>query len=281
MTTEFKGIPLIEIPKNIPSYNFLEGDFGKEALNEYNSVVKSNYKDNSNLKVLNFKDGVVKGSNSYAIFLMNDILSKQGLRTASPADVQKVIDNDDKFLNGNYVDLGVVLRNVNGSNEYLTGQLAKQSKDRKYKFSNSNPLVFKPSDLELILDSNSPSGLGFKIKDSASPFNAPELSNKNDNKKFKNTNKNGVPVFDKNGNRTNYTTDNGLSRFSLGRYSDLNSWNDNFAGSIGDGRVVSLNDALGVAPKNFEVEFSQIKENYMNSLKQLQKKIGFELEQSK
>jgi hypothetical protein len=242
---EFKGIPLIEIPKNIPSYNFLEGDFGKEVLNEYNFAVKSEYKDNSNLKVLNFKDGIVKNSNSYAIFLMNKILSKQGLRTVSPADVQKVIDNDDNFLRGAYVDLGVVLRNEDGANGYLAKQLAKQSKDRKYKFSNSNPLVFKPSDLELIADSDSPSGLGFSIKDSANLFNALELSSKNEGKKFKNTNKNGVPIFDKNGNRTNYTTDNGLSRFVLDGGSFLDSRSDYLAGSSDFGRVVVMNDALG------------------------------------
>lgn len=40
METEFKGNPLIEVPKNIPSYNFLTGDFGKEKLKEYNSIVK-------------------------------------------------------------------------------------------------------------------------------------------------------------------------------------------------------------------------------------------------
>jgi hypothetical protein len=249
METEFKGIPLIEIPKNIPSYNFLEGDFGREVLNEYNSVVKSNYKDNSNLKVLNLKDGIVKGSNSYAVFLMNKILSKQGLRTANSADVQKVINNYDKFLSGVYADLGVVLRTEDGANEYLAGQLAKQSKDRKYKFSNSNPLVFKPSDLELITDSDSPSGLGFKIGDSANPFSALELSSKNEGKKFKNTNKNGVPIFDKNGNRTNYTMNNGLSGFSLDSNSDLLSWGGDLAGSNDYGRVVVMNDAVGVAPE--------------------------------
>ena len=69
MKTQFQGNPLIEIPKNIPSYNFLIGNFGKEFLEEYNGIVKSNYKDNSNLKVLKFTDNVIKGSNSYSIFL--------------------------------------------------------------------------------------------------------------------------------------------------------------------------------------------------------------------
>ena len=249
MIAEFKGKPLIEIPKNIPSYNFPEGDFGKEIVDEYNSVVKSKYEDNSNLKVLTFKDNVVKGSNDYAIFLMNDLVAKYGLRTVNPADTQKIIDINENFLKGFYVDLGVVLRNENGANEYLARQLAKQAKDRNYNFSNSNPLVFKPSDLELIVDKNSSSGLGFKIKDLASPFNAPALSYKNDNKKFNKTNENGVPIFDKNGNRTNYTTENGLSRFGLYRVSDLDSGSGNLSGSGDGGRVVLLNDAVGGAPK--------------------------------
>jgi len=244
MEVQFKGIPLI---KNIPIYNFLIGDFGKERIEEYNSVVKSKYKDNSNLRVLNFKDGVVKGSNDYAIFLMNDILSKYGLRTANPADAQKIIDNDEKFLRGVCVDLGVVLRNENSPNEYLARKLSKQAKERKYKFSNSNPLVFKPSDLELIVDSDSSFGLGFKIRDSASPFNASELNNKNCGKKFKNTNMNGVPIFNKNGDRTNYTIENGLSRFFLDRGSGLYSKGGSLVVSYDDDRVVVWDDAKSVS----------------------------------
>ena len=167
--TEFKGIALIKLPENIPSYNFLESDFGREVLNEYNSAVKSDYRDNPALKILNLDNNVAKGSNSYAIFLMSKLLSKYGLRTANSADAQKIIDNNDNFLRRVYVDLGVVLRSDNGANEYLAKQLAKQAKDRKYKFSNSNPLVFRPSDLELILDGNSPSGLGFKVS-ARNPF---------------------------------------------------------------------------------------------------------------
>ena len=164
MKTQFQGNPLIEIPKNIPSYNFLIGNFGKEFLEEYNGIVKSNYKDNSNLKVLKFTDNVIKGSNSYSIFLVNDILSKQGLRTATSSDVQKIVNKDKSFLSGIYVDLGIVLRTENSPNEYLAKQLGKQAKERNYEFSNKSPLVFKASDLELILDNNSDSGLGFKIK---------------------------------------------------------------------------------------------------------------------
>ena len=249
MKTQFQGNPLIEIPKNIPSYNFLIGNFGKEFLEEYNGIVKSNYKDNSNLKVLKFTDNVIKGSNSYSIFLVNDILSKQGLRTATSSDVQKIVNKDKSFLSGIYVDLGIVLRTKNSPNEYLAKQLGKQAKERNYEFSNKSPLVFKASDLELILDNNSDSGLGFKIKESANPFNASELNNRNDGEKFNQTNENGIPIFDKKGNRTLYTREDGLSRFYLDWDSDLYSRSGNLANSNDDGRVVVAKDAEGVAQK--------------------------------
>lgn len=251
---EFKGRPLIEIPKNIPSYNFLEGDFGREVLREYNAKVKQDYNDNPNLRVLNFNEGIVKGSNSYSIFPIFEILSKYGLRNVSPGDVQKVINKDEDFLKGVYVDLGLVLRTVDAPNDYLAKQLGKQAKDMGYKFSNSNPLVFKSSDLELIADEDSSSGLSFNIMGSATPFNAKELCNKNDYKNFKTVNENGVPVFDKEGNRVSYTRNDGLSGFDLVRGSDLNSWYDCLADSNSGGRVVVFNDAEGVVPKNFEAD---------------------------
>ncbi len=240
MKTQFKGNPLIKIPENIPIYNFLIGNFGKEFLKEYNGIVKLDYKENDNLKVLNFKDDVIEGSNTYSIFLANDLLSKEGLRTATPSDVQKIINMNEDCLNNCYVDLGIVLRTENGVNEYLAKSLGKQAEERKYNFSNSNPLVFKSSDLELILDENSNSGLGFKIKESANPFNAPELSNKNDNNKFNKTNEKGVPIFDISGNKELYTRNDGLSRFLLAWGSGLYSGLVNLADSNDFGRVVVI-----------------------------------------
>jgi hypothetical protein len=211
---------------------------------------------------------------------MNKILSKQGLRTATPADVQRIINMDENFLKGVYTDLGIVLRSIENPNKYLAAQLAEQSIRRNYKYSNSNPLVFKPSDLELILDSNSPSGLGFNISEQSTPFNAPKLSNKNHGKKFNLTNYTGMPVFDKDGTRTNYTNDNGLHRLYLGRCLDLGSGGGNLVYSDGYGRVVVLSDAEGVAPKFFEdyinnlekekqAQIEKIELNYQKALKVL------------
>ena len=223
-------------------YNFLIGNFGKEFLKEYQTIVKLDYKNNSNLKVLDFTDNVVKGSNTYSIFLTNEILSKEGLRTATPSDVSKITNKDENFLRGNYLDLGLVLRTENNPNEYLAKQLGKQAKERGYKFSNENPLVFKASDLELILDGNSKSGLGFKIKESANPFNAPELNHKENGKKFNKTNENGIPIFDKNGNRILYTREEGLSGLVLFGNLDLNSVCNNFVNSYVDGLIVVVKE---------------------------------------
>lgn len=41
MENKFTGKPLIELPKEIPTAGFLEGDFGKEFLKEYNGKVRN------------------------------------------------------------------------------------------------------------------------------------------------------------------------------------------------------------------------------------------------
>ena len=44
-------------------FSFLEGDFGRQVLEEYNQEVSRDYHDASALRVLSFSDNVVKGSN--------------------------------------------------------------------------------------------------------------------------------------------------------------------------------------------------------------------------
>ena len=69
MDNKFIGKPLIEIPKEIPSANFLEGKFGNEFLKEHNGKAKEDYGNNSNLNVLIYENGIVKGSNDFAVVL--------------------------------------------------------------------------------------------------------------------------------------------------------------------------------------------------------------------
>jgi len=226
----------------ITQYGFLKGKFGQEVLKKYNSLIKSEYNNNPNLDVLNFGNEVIEGSNIPSVVLMNKILSKYNLRTANPVDVQNIIENNENFLNETYVDFGLVLRSEEGTNEYFAKELAKQAKERKYEFSNSNPLVFKASDLELIVDNNSPLGLGFNIKDSATPFNASELSYDYEEKRFNKTNEKGMPIFDEEGKRILFTNEDGLSRLYLTWSLNLGSKYDKIAGSYDMGRIVVMNN---------------------------------------
>lgn len=60
----FQGKPLIEISKNTPQAGFLEGDFGKAFLKEYQGKVKTDYNENSALNVLSYSEDVVKRKQS-------------------------------------------------------------------------------------------------------------------------------------------------------------------------------------------------------------------------
>ncbi|MFH1503172.1 MAG: hypothetical protein ABIE36_00760 [Candidatus Diapherotrites archaeon] len=226
-----------------PGGNSLEGDFRKRFLENYRGVVKSNYKNNLNLKVSGFRDNLVMGLNSYSLVLVNNLLEKEGLRTLAPVDIPNINDRDKNLLKGFDINFGLVLSVEKYANGYLAKQLAKQVKERKYEFSSDNPLVFKPSDLELIFDRRSSSGLGFKIKESANLFNAPELSFKNNKRKFNNINDKWSPIFDENGSGTLYARENGLFRLDLSKYGDLCSWNNNLVTSDTGNLLVALNDS--------------------------------------
>jgi hypothetical protein len=277
MVADFNGI---RISKNIPSYNFLGGDFGKEIIDEYNSIVKQDYKNNPELRFLYFRedDKQARGSNSYSTVLINKILSKQELRTAIPLDIQNIINDNENFLRStcDFPELGLVLKtdSEDSWNEYLARKLGKQAKERKYEFSDVNPLVFKCNDLELILDDNAPQGLAFNMKESASPFNAPELSTENNYRKFKDTNKYGLPIFDEelqcfDGNRTNWTGDEymktGLLRFRL------NNISQTFPLSLCSGRA-SIGGADGnaviiVVDEKEESRFKEIRRDIKQNLR--------------
>ncbi|MBS3073773.1 hypothetical protein J4465_03190 [Candidatus Pacearchaeota archaeon] len=155
---KFYGKPMIEIPAIVPVANFLEGDFGKEFLKEYKGRVEKDYNDSDSLNVLKYDNGIVKGSNHFAVVLANAILSQEGLRTANQADLEKILRAKTLTLNGQYEDSGLCLRSESSPNEYLAKQLMTQLKARgKVKL----PVILNLNDLELIKDSNSNYGNQF------------------------------------------------------------------------------------------------------------------------
>lgn len=237
----FKGKPLIEIPETIPQAGFLEGDFGKAFLEEYNGRVSADYNDNSNLNVLSYRDNVVKGSNPFAVVLTNQILREENLRTATQADLEKAL-RIGWDLKGTYEDTGLVLRSEEDQdysrNTSLAEDIAKPIKVAGIKFSPKKPVMIPLTGLELEKSDNY-YGLTFKLKGDTKIYEAPVL-NKAGQFNSKDINeRTGLPKkVSSSGDRTLYARDSGLSRLSPYLGLDLYS-GGRFLDHSGDyGRVV-------------------------------------------
>jgi len=217
---------------NNASYSFLEGDFGRQVLEEYNQRVSKDYQGASALNVLSFADGVVKGSNPFAFVLLNKILAQQKMRIASPADLERCLEKGELDLKRTYGDSGLVLRNDGNPNQYLARDLIKQKVASQY------PVMIPLTGLDLKYDSNSSHNLSFELNNNSQFIYAPQLEHKNNQKKFNKVDGDGLPIFDSNGSRTLYTGEGGLRRLYRYRDLDLGARDGDLAGSDSSGRVV-------------------------------------------
>ncbi len=227
------------------NYSFLEGNSGKQILEEDNQRVKADYKDSSALKVLSFSDDVVKGSNPFAFILLNKILTQQKIRIATSADLERALEKEAINLKGTYGDSGLVLRSDGDPNGYLARDLINQVKQRG---SLQYPLMIPLAGLDLKYDSNSPHNLSFQLTDFAELIYAFQLEHKNDHAKFNKADEKGFPIFDQNGSRTLYTGEGGLRRLYRGRGRDLVARPRVLAYSLDSGRVIMC--AEGTRAKN-------------------------------
>ena len=233
------------VPKNIVRIpTFLSGDFGRDFLDEYQGRAQTDYKNADVLNILRTDKDIVKGSNPYAVVLANKILRQEGLRTATPADVERILKSGDLALGGVYIDTALVLRNEDEPNKYLAGDLIKQLGKKKL------PVMIPLAGLDLRVDSNAPMELAFNIREDAQVIYDKILNSENENFNSEDINeKTGLPKKLGKGNRAFYTRDSGLSGFCLGRDSFLDSGNGYLDYSVDDGRVV-VTDAEGIARKN-------------------------------
>lgn len=239
----FRGKPLIKISKTTPRIEFLEGDFGKAFLEEYRTRVNVDYNDNSSLKALKYEDGVVKGSNPFAVVLANQILREENLRTATQADLEKILKLDILPLKGTYEDTGLVLRNE--ENEYskdspLEKNLSSQMRARRIKFSSRNPVMIPLTGLELE-NSDNDYGLIFKLREDAEVYESPVLAKDGKFNSKDIDEKTGLPKkVSTSGDRNLYTRDSGLSGLYLNVNLDLYSNDRGFNNSGVPGRVVVM-----------------------------------------
>ena len=219
---------------------FLEGDYGKEFLKEYNGIVKIDYSDNSVLKVLNWNEegNIVTGSSDYSVVLANKIFRDRGekVRTANSSDLAEILKAGRLDLKGYYEDAGLVLRTLTKVNEYLAGVLYEDIKQKKGNV--KMPFMISLSDLELKIDPNSPSKLAFVSGENANPIYSDKFNHANNQRKFNETDEYGLPIFIQNGKRTWYTREDGLAGFYLVRGLDLGSLDGGLPGSYADARVV-------------------------------------------
>ena len=237
---KFTGRPMVA---DVPMIGYLEGEFGKDFLEIYDRAVKEGLNGNKNLMVLNFEDNVVKGSNLYASIVAADILRESGLQLARPVDMEaarKLHESNPALgidTRGSYVDYGLVFRSAGNPNSYHAKQIEPQIKKALHVKEITDPVAILPGDLSLVNDANSPDSLGLTLRKGAKPLVVPALKN---NANFNETDKNGMPLPDKNGSRTSYTMESGLSRLGLDRSLGLDSGWSGLAGSDSGGRVVAV-----------------------------------------
>ena len=247
----FEGVPLIEIPKNIPTANFLKGDYGRYILERYNAIVKEKFNNNGKLKVLNYnkENDIIVGSNTYAVPIVNEIVEEDGLHTATQADLENILKLNALNLEGIYEDSGLALKSEGEPNSYLAKKIYQQIKaiNKKTKL----PIMTPLSSVRTVADSESPFGLAFELKEDTQIIYAPVL-NKQGNFISQDINYEiGLPKkVGSTGNRTFYTADGGLRGLFLNWRLGIGSIEVDLEVSYSVGRVVVVGG--GAATKNFE-----------------------------
>ncbi|MBI5148168.1 hypothetical protein HZA33_00645 [Candidatus Pacearchaeota archaeon] len=233
-------------PLQIPNqtYSFLTGDFGKAFLKEYKARAARDYISVTSpvLDALSYgkRWEVVEGSNPFAVVLANQILREQGLRTATQADLEKILKSNALKLKDHYEDTALVFRSVAEPNEYLALNMLREVKGMNGLI--APPIVIPLCSLELVNDANSPHGLAFKLREDTRFFCTDKLAHENNDKRFSETDKNGMPIFDEKGSRILYTTNSGLSRLFLGDSLFCRADRGNLADSSVENRIVVVKE---------------------------------------
>lgn len=199
-------------------FSLIRGDAGKEILSAYNKEVKNEYLNHcSLLNVLgnfNGKD-IVGGSNVYENILLNEILKNEGIRTATPSDIELILKEDKlNFMNNRYTDIGVLLNGIGDINRASSIRLFNQIKK-----SNKNielPVIIPLNSLKLIKNKGIFNLLDIELNENPKIISAQQLilEEEKNSKRFNKTNEEGSPLIDLHGNREVYLRrDKGLFRY--------------------------------------------------------------------
>jgi hypothetical protein len=237
----------------VPEAGFLTDE---AALEEYNGIVEKDFCNNDALRVLKYdRSGkVVTGSNPFAVTLMNRVVGETGLRVATAADLQLMINGgNEDTLRGHYEDTALGLRSIGEPNIYLSRDLTEQIKERTGNDLDGT-VVIPYTLLTLETDSESPNGLRFVLQEGAEQHLIYPGNVLNTDGRFNNRGADvatGLPTQTSDtGERQLWTRNSGLSGLFLNNNLDLDANDGNLASSGSGGRVVVVKEgAAGVAPE--------------------------------
>src|SRR3989344_3871749 len=202
---------------------FLGDDFGRKI---HQKVIEK-YRQFEAINKVVYDEGekVVKGSTPFYVSAVNEFLP-ENIRTASQADLERILKLKDLELKGHYEDTSLVLRSNEEPNKYLAQDLYKQFGSRGISIKEGIPIVIPLFSLRPRIDDSSPYKLAFDLLDSLEYFEAPILNETSQRKfDFSDIDENtGIPKIVKDqGARTLYTRNldqykiknSGLSRLYL------------------------------------------------------------------
>jgi hypothetical protein len=222
------------------------------------------------LDVFTFENGVIRGSDSFA----NVELASEHL--ALPGQVLHDLELNPEFFRGNYEDMGLVLRtDVDPVHNYNAKNLYEQLKHRGITASDKNPVMISLKGLSLKEDNESIYGLVHLLTDEAQIIQAPELSYKNNGRKFSKCDERGIPIFDKKGKRAFYSRQGGLGRLFLDRCLVLfSSWYGSLGNSGASGRVAvakifsseNSNQYLEKLKQEYEMKRTELDKEYQKAV---------------
>ena len=253
---EKKKQPQVDLPKekqkkielSFSGAKFLGEDWGKE-IHEKVQAKYGKFEAISKI-VYHEKEKIVKGTTPFYVVAVNEFLP-EGMRTATQADLEKILKGNILKLEGNWEDSALVWRSNQEPNEYLANDVYSQFKARGITLNEGTPYVIPLFSLKLREDTQSEHKLAFDLTDVTlkNYFEAPIL-NSPSQLKFESSDideDTGLPKkASEKGSRKLYTRtcyniiNSGLVGLFLGTYLDLDSGSGYLAYSSESGRVVCI-----------------------------------------
>ena len=222
---------------------FLEGESAQELYSQTEGIRTGHMQYDPNTKL-------VSGSTLFLAARVDTLVRPLGLRVVNLRDlsrpeVMKLIQ--DKY----YTDApALVVRSETDPKNQKNNYLIRRILDQASRFNPRFPFLVTGFDAVQLEDKEG-YGIDVVARDDFQVTEDERLLGKYSFNRFAAVDEQGFPLFDKNGTRTWYARDKGLSGLCLYGGLDVNSYGDGLAGSDGCGRVVLISGAA-TSQKNLE-----------------------------